>query len=58
MPVRHFKWRFVDLAGYRDGFHGFLLSVLMSYYEGQKYALLNRLWRTRERRSPDAQRRG
>jgi (heptosyl)LPS beta-1,4-glucosyltransferase len=52
MPVRHFKWRFVDLAGYRDGWLGFCLSLLMSYYEGRKYLLLARLWHTdREHRS-------
>jgi len=45
MPLRHFKWRFVDLQGYRDGLHGLLLSVLMSYYEGVKYARLAQLRR-------------
>jgi len=45
MPVRHFKWRFLELQGYRDGLHGLLLSALMSYYEGLKYARLARLWR-------------
>jgi glycosyltransferase involved in cell wall biosynthesis len=45
MPLRHFKWRFVDLEGYRDGLHGFWLSVLMSYYEGVKYARLAQLRR-------------
>ena len=45
MPVRHFKWRFMDLQGYRDGLHGLWLSLLMSYYEGIKYWRLARLWR-------------
>ena len=45
MPIRHFKWRFVDLEGYRDGLHGLWLSLLMSYYEGKKYERLARLWR-------------
>lgn len=45
MPLRHFKWRFVDLKGYRDGWHGLWLSLLMSYYEGAKYVRLARLWR-------------
>lgn len=45
MPIRHFKWRFVDLKGYRDGWHGLWLSLLMSYYEGVKYMRLARLWR-------------
>ncbi len=43
MPLRHFKWRFFDLQGYRDGWHGLLLSLLMSYYEGRKYLRLRRL---------------
>jgi glycosyltransferase involved in cell wall biosynthesis len=45
MPVRHFKWRFIDLKGYRDGLHGLWLSLMMSYYEGQKYRRLAKLWR-------------
>jgi glycosyltransferase involved in cell wall biosynthesis len=45
MPIRHFKWRFIDLEGYRDGLHGLWLSVLMSYYEGKKYARLAQLRR-------------
>ena len=47
MPLRHFKWRFFDLQGYRDGAHGLLLSLLMSYYEGQKYLRLGRLLKDR-----------
>jgi len=45
MPVRHFKWRFWDLQGYRDGLHGLWLSLLMGYYEGVKYRRLAALWR-------------
>ena len=45
MPIRHFKGRFIDLKGYRDGLHGLWLSVLMSYYEGKKYARLGQLRR-------------
>lgn len=45
MPIRHFKWRFFDLEGYRDGLHGLWLSMLMSYYEGRKYARLAQLRR-------------
>ncbi len=45
-PLRHFKWRFWDLQGYKDGWHGFRLSVLMAWYECRKYqqvrALLTR----------------
>jgi hypothetical protein len=32
-PARQFWWRFVTLAGYRDGLHGLRLSMLMAYYE-------------------------
>lgn len=44
-PIRHFKWRFFDLRGYRDGLHGLRLSLLMAWYEGRKYQQLARLWR-------------
>jgi (heptosyl)LPS beta-1,4-glucosyltransferase len=47
MPLRHFKWRFFDLQGYQDGMHGLGLSLLMSYYEAQKYVRFARLWRRR-----------
>lgn len=44
-PLRHFIWRFVTLQGYRDGWHGFRLSLLMTWYELQKYVRLRGLWR-------------
>ena len=40
--LRHFWWRFVTLYGWRDGFHGVLLSALMSYYELHKYRQVRR----------------
>jgi (heptosyl)LPS beta-1,4-glucosyltransferase len=43
-PLRHFLWRYRTLGGYRDGWHGFRLSVLMAWYEFQKYVRLNREW--------------
>jgi (heptosyl)LPS beta-1,4-glucosyltransferase len=46
-PLRHFLWRFVTLQGYRDGWHGFRLSMLMAWYEFQKYVRLRRAWRHR-----------
>jgi glycosyltransferase involved in cell wall biosynthesis len=49
MPLRHFKLRFIDWQGYKDGLYGLWLSVLMSYYEGQKYIRLARLWRLSNR---------
>ncbi len=42
-PVRHFIWRYVQLRGYRDGLHGLRLSVLMAWYEFQKYVHLRQL---------------
>ncbi|MBL8093995.1 MAG: glycosyltransferase family 2 protein [Anaerolineales bacterium] len=42
-PLRHFWWRFVTLAGWRDGWHGLRLSVLMARFEFEKYRLLLRL---------------
>jgi glycosyltransferase involved in cell wall biosynthesis len=44
-PLRHFKWRFFELQGYRDGLHGLELSLLMAWYEFQKYVRLRREWR-------------
>ncbi|NDJ77181.1 MAG: glycosyltransferase family 2 protein, partial [Chloroflexi bacterium] len=42
-PARQFWWRFVTLCGYRDGLHGLRLSLLMAWYELQKYVHLRRL---------------
>lgn len=42
--LRHFYWRFVNLDGYRDGLHGFRLSLLTAWYEGVKYRKLRKLW--------------
>ncbi len=44
MPLRHFWWRFVTLKGYRDGWHGLRLCVLLSYYYG--YLPYFCLWRS------------
>ncbi|MCA9972693.1 MAG: glycosyltransferase family 2 protein [Anaerolineales bacterium] len=46
-PLRHFWWRFVQLKGYTDGWHGLRLSVYMAYYEWDKYRKLAGLWRQR-----------
>jgi hypothetical protein len=43
-PIRHFKWRFFDLQGYRDGLHGLHLSLLTAWYEYRKYRLLRQMW--------------
>ncbi len=39
-PLRQFWWRYVDLGGYREGWHGLRLSVLMGWYELRKYQFL------------------
>ena len=44
-PTRQFLWRYVTLQGYRDGWHGLRLSMLMAWYEGKKYIQLRRLIR-------------
>jgi len=46
-PFRQFIWRFVTLQGYRDGLHGLWLSLLMAWYEFQKYVRLRRLEKLR-----------
>ncbi|MEO0564456.1 MAG: glycosyltransferase family 2 protein [Chloroflexota bacterium] len=43
MPLHHFRWRFLSLKGYRQGWHGLYLSVLMARYEFRKYWLLGAL---------------
>ena len=43
-PLRHFKWRFLELRGFSDGFHGFRLSMLMAWFEFRKYVILWQLW--------------
>lgn len=46
-PLRQFYWRYVTLGGYRDGWHGLRLSLMMARYENRKYQLLAALWRNR-----------
>ncbi|MBL8146963.1 MAG: glycosyltransferase family 2 protein [Anaerolineae bacterium] len=43
--VRHFRWRYLMLGGWRDSWHGLRLSALMAWYEYRKYRLLQGLWR-------------
>ena len=45
-PLREFRRRYVSLQGWKDGFHGLLLSGLMAYYNLVMYVRLRRLWRT------------
>jgi glycosyltransferase involved in cell wall biosynthesis len=42
-PLRQFRWRFFTLDGYKDGWHGLKLSVLMAWNEFDKYRNLRRL---------------
>ena len=37
MALKHFWWRFGTLQGYRDGWHGLRLCVLLGYYFGYRY---------------------
>lgn len=41
-PLRQFRWRYWTLQGYKDGWRGLVLSVLMAYYEMVRY---RKLWR-------------
>ncbi len=45
-PLRQFHWRYVTLEGYKDGWEGLLLSLLMAYYEFVRY---KKLWRLQRR---------
>lgn len=51
-PLRQFRWRFITLHGYRDGWHGLRLSLLMAYYEWRKYWRLRGLWRSADSDHP------
>lgn len=53
-PLRHFQWRFVALKGYRIGWHGLRLSLLMAWYEFKKYQWLAQLWRKASHPPPAA----
>lgn len=44
-PLREFRRRYFTLEGYKDGWHGLLLSGLMAYYEWVKYRKLRRMER-------------
>ncbi len=46
-PLRQFWWRFVTLKGYKDGIHGFRLSLYLAYYEWVKYRKLAWFYRKR-----------
>jgi (heptosyl)LPS beta-1,4-glucosyltransferase len=46
-PLRQFYWRWLTLSGWRDGWHGLRLSLLMAYFEWQKYSELRRMNRNR-----------
>jgi glycosyltransferase involved in cell wall biosynthesis len=44
-PIRDFWWRYVILKGYRDGWHGLHLCLLLAYYFGWRNYV--RLWQMR-----------
>ena len=44
-PLRQFKWRYFELTGYKAGWRGLLLSLLMAYYNFSMYLRLRKLWR-------------
>jgi len=46
-PARQFYWRWITLRGWRAGVHGLRLSLLMAYFEWQKYSELRRMSRGR-----------
>jgi len=46
-PLREFRRRYMLLEGYKDGFHGLLLSLLMAYYTLVMYLGLRRLWQSK-----------
>ncbi len=39
-PLRQFYWRYITLAGWRDGLHGLRLSLLMGLFELETYRCL------------------
>ena len=39
-PIRQFWWRYKTLEGYKDGWHGLRMSLLMGYYEWVKYRMI------------------
>ncbi len=43
-PLRQFKWRYFELCGYKAGWRGLLLSLLMAYYNFSMYLRLRKLW--------------
>jgi (heptosyl)LPS beta-1,4-glucosyltransferase len=44
-PLREMYRRYVQLRGYRDGWAGLLLAVLLGYYNLATYLTLRKLWR-------------
>lgn len=46
-PAREFIRRYVTWEGYRDGFHGLLMSAVMAWYSLATYRKLGRLGRSR-----------
>jgi glycosyltransferase involved in cell wall biosynthesis len=51
-PLREFRRRYLSLEGYKDGFHGLILSLLMAYYNLVMYLRLRQLWRQGKQPQP------
>ena len=49
-PLREFARRLISLEGYKDGAHGFALSVLMAYYAFVRQQMLGEMWANEQRR--------
>ena len=46
-PLREFRRRYLTLRGYRMGWHGLRLSLLMAQFEARSYRLLRQRYRAR-----------
>lgn len=42
-PLRQFYWRLITLSGWRSGLHGLRLSLLMAWFEFEKYRQLSQM---------------
>lgn len=49
-PLKEFWKRYVKHKGYKDGYRGFFLSIMMAFY---RFLTLVKLWEADERKKPD-----
>jgi hypothetical protein len=52
-PLRQFRWRYLELGGYKEGWHGLRLSLLMGYYEFVKYLKLRKFVRSERQKQTE-----